>query len=191
MVSYFWNRTLNLKRTKNSFCFGITQTVEHLNDLFVLLFFFVDQTTLNPVPQLGTYSWRQNATNNGTLAIVVNVGMSLELPYTERSVIVTLGSETQQQEFVKPSESIEFEFGGLELISKDYPLMINFSLIDPSIDHLFTATNVVNGTVTTIAPSTTNIVNGTVTTIPPSMANKQFAWHSLLLVLFSVRFFLM
>ncbi len=130
---------------------------------------FADQKTLNPIPQFGKYSWEQKIENNGTLTIIINASISSELPYEIRNITVTLGSKTQSQEFTTPLDSIQFEFDGLNVENKTYPLMLNFSLIDSIAMNLFTATNIVNGTVTTTAPA-------------PSMGNGLSAWHFLFLV---------
>ena len=134
---------------------------------------FVDQTTLNPVPQFGEYSWKQQTGNNGTLTIVINASISSELPYAKRNITVALGSQVQSQEFTIPLEFVVFEFGGLDSKNKTYPLVLDFSLIESTTTvSVFTATNIVNGTVTT-----------TITTAS-SKGNRLFACHLFFLVFF-------
>ncbi len=107
---------------------------------------FTDQTTLNPIPPFGEYTWKQTRTNAGTSAIVVNASISLELPYEIPNITVTLGSNRKSQVFKTPIEFVEFEFSELDSKSRNYSLLITFMLVDYTTDHRFTVVNTVNGT---------------------------------------------
>ncbi|CAF1355300.1 unnamed protein product [Rotaria sordida] len=103
-----------------------------------------DQTTLNPVPRFDEYSWKETKTNNGTSAIIVNASISSELPYEKRNITVKLGTNIQSKVFNVPLESVTFAFDGLDPEPKEYPLQITFMLVDYTIDHRFTAINMIN-----------------------------------------------
>ncbi|CAF0996202.1 unnamed protein product [Rotaria sordida] len=134
-----------------------------------------DQTTLNPVPRFDEYTWKETKTNNGTSAIIVNASISSELPYEKRNITVKLGTNIQSKVFNVPLESVTFAFDGLDPEPKEYPLKITFMLVDYTIDHRFTAINMINGIVKTTAHN---------------MGNKQFLYHSLFLIV-SITFVLL
>lgn len=132
---------------------------------------FLDDTTLNPVPVFGEYTWIQTMANTSTLGIVVNTSVSSELPYGKLNITVMLGLEKQSQVFNMPLDWANFTFDGLDLEPKDYPLSITFTSIDTSSDGLLAATNTLNGTIRTTAP-----------TPAPGKGNKSSACHFLFLI---------
>ncbi|CAF3140881.1 unnamed protein product [Rotaria socialis] len=89
-----------------------------------------DETTLNAVPSVGTYSWKQTVTNTGAKAISINASVSSELPYKKRSISVELNSQIQNKEIEAPLENIQFLFDQLDSNSKSYSILVMFHLND-------------------------------------------------------------
>lgn len=112
-----------------------------------------DDTTLNPVPVFGEYTWMQIMTSANTLAIVVNTSVSSELPYYTLNITVTLGSEKQSQLLNMSLGWANFTFDGFDLEPKDYPLSITYTSIDTSTENLRSATNTLNETITITVPT--------------------------------------
>lgn len=149
-------------------------------DSFCVFFsIFLDDTTINPVPVFGEYTWTQIMTSNSTLGIVVNASASSDLPFVKLNITVTLDSEGQSQVFNMPMEWANFTFDGLDLEPKDYLLSINFTSIDNESDGLLAATNTFNETIRTKAPTPTPT---STSTQAPSKGDKPFACHFLFLV---------
>ena len=122
-------------------------------------FNFIDNTTLNPIPPFGEYTWQQIMSTINTLGIVVKTTVSADLPYDVVNITVILGSEKQSRILDMPIEWIEFTFDGLSFESKDYKLLITFSgdFIGDYEPEQFTITY--NETVGTIATATCMVIN--------------------------------
>ena len=99
---------------------------------------------------------------SSTLASLQNFHITHEI------LQVKLDSTIQSQEFSTPTESVQFEFKGLDFGSKTYLVVLNFSLISDSTTNIHTVTNIINGTITT--------------TPAPDVGNRFSAWNFLLLL---------
>lgn len=135
----------------------------------------IDQTTLNPLPIFGEYKWKQIVTSTGTSAVIVNASISPELPYEDRQISVTFGSENKHQTFDPSIEFVEFEFDLTDSIPKDYLLTVIFTAFDDT--HVPTMGRIVVGT-------TKN------ETVRVNTGNKKLLCNSFLLVFLTMLVFL-
>jgi len=125
-----------------------------------------DDKTMNLIPPVGQYTWKQRVHSSEVSIVMINTSISSEFPLPSRDITVTLGSETQFQRIYVPTESIQFEFTELNSNRKEYPLKINFTLTGATYGNL---------------PSVTNIFYDTITF---NIANKQSFSYCLLILFF-------
>lgn len=98
-----------------------------LNDPIVSLH-LTDEKTINPVPSIGNYSWKQIVTNTGTKGIAINASVSSELPYKKRYITAELVSKVQTKVIETPLENVDFLFDELDPNSKYYQMLLIFTL---------------------------------------------------------------
>ncbi len=110
-------------------CFEKLLILKFVNDS-IFSVNLTDETTLNSIPSIGSYSWEQTATNTGAKVITINASVSSELPYKKRAITVSLGSQIQTKKIETPLEDIQFLFDQLDSNSKSYPILITFTLSD-------------------------------------------------------------
>ena len=144
-----------------------------------LSFDFVDQTTLNPVPPVGKYNWKQIVNSAGKTAVLVNTSISSELPYTQRNVTVTFGSQNQSYALNSSTEIAVFQFNQIDSQPRDYLLRVAFAVLEE------TGTSLFGDRITTIS------LSQTVRITPANGKGNQFAlFHVFYLVILTMLFFM-